>query len=96
MTTKLSLFSKIKSNIKKYVSLAKQLKNDSRVPKMSKILLTAAVIYFFLPIDLIPDFIPVIGQLDDMIIVPSLIAIAIALIPKEVFQENYSKVFNAE
>lgn len=92
--THISLLKRIKNNIRKYVTLAKNLRNDARVPKTSKILLTAAVIYFFLPIDLIPDFIPIIGHLDDLIIVPSLIAIAIALIPKEVFQENYNKVFN--
>jgi uncharacterized membrane protein YkvA (DUF1232 family) len=77
----------------KNISLAKKLKDDKRVPKSSKILLALAVGYFLLPIDLIPDFIPVIGHLDDVIIVPTLIFIAIKLIPKEVFDENYRQVF---
>ena len=87
------LFTRIKNNTKKYIALAKQLRNDERVPKISKYLLIAAVVYFFLPIDLIPDFIPVIGQLDDMIIVPSLLFLAIMLIPREVFYENYNEIF---
>jgi uncharacterized membrane protein YkvA (DUF1232 family) len=86
-------FRKIIKDTKNYIALAKKLKDDKRVPKSSKILLALAVAYFLLPIDLIPDFIPVIGHLDDVIIVPTLIFIAIKLIPKEVFDENYREVF---
>jgi uncharacterized membrane protein YkvA (DUF1232 family) len=86
-------FRKIIKDLKNYIALAKLLKDDKRVPKTSKILLALAVGYFLLPIDLIPDFIPVIGHLDDLIIVPTLIFIAIKLIPREVFDENYKQVF---
>jgi uncharacterized membrane protein YkvA (DUF1232 family) len=86
-------FRKIIKDTKNYIALAKKLKDDKRVPKSSKILLALAVGYFLLPIDLIPDFIPIIGHLDDVIIVPTLIFIAIKLIPKEVFDENYRQVF---
>ncbi len=89
-------FGKIKSDLKKYVTLAKILKADKRVPKISKILFGTAVGYFFLPIDIIPDFIPVIGHLDDIIIIPLLVFLAIRLIPKEVYNENYKQVFNNE
>lgn len=84
---------KIKNNLRKYLSLAKRLKMDKRVPKVSKVLLVLAVGYFFLPIDIIPDFIPVVGQLDDLIIIPCLIFVAVLFIPKEVLSENYKKVF---
>ena len=58
---------------------------------MAKILAALAVGYALSPIDLIPDFIPVIGLLDDIIIVPALIAVVIKLIPAEVFAECREK-----
>jgi uncharacterized membrane protein YkvA (DUF1232 family) len=45
-------------------------------PTSAKVLLLAAILYFLSPIDLIPDFIPIIGYLDDLIIVPLLIWLA--------------------
>ena len=64
---------------------------DSRTPIKAKILIALTVSYAFSPIDLIPDFIPVIGYLDDLIIMPLLITAAIKLIPKEVLNENRAK-----
>jgi len=57
------------------------------------VFLWLAIGYFFLPFDVIPDFIPVLGQLDDAIIVPSLIFIALKCVPKLVYKENYEKIF---
>ena len=58
-----------------------------RTPRASRLLLGAAIAYAASPIDLIPDFIPVIGHLDDLIIVPLLIRLATRLIPKDVITE---------
>ena len=58
------------------------------VPLSAKIAIIAAVGYALSPIDLIPDFIPVIGYLDDLILVPILITIAIKLIPKDILEES--------
>jgi len=54
-------------------------------PIIAKVLAAIAIVYALSPLDLIPDFIPVIGLLDDVIIVPALISLAIKLIPAEVF-----------
>lgn len=78
-----NLYRKFKKEIKIYRLVLK----DKRTPRLGKFFLALAVGYFFLPFDLIPDFIPVLGHVDDAIIVPLLIYIAIKLIPKEIFSE---------
>lgn len=60
---------------------------DSRTPKTAKVLLALAIGYTLMPFDLIPDFLPVIGHVDDIIIVPLLFYLAIRMIPKEVIEE---------
>lgn len=60
-------------------------------PAFAKLLCGAAVCYALSPIDLVPDFIPFIGYLDDMIILPGLIYMAFRLIPPEVLEECRKK-----
>ena len=83
--------------MKKLKERAKQLKTDipavfialkrKETPVLAKIIATVAVGYALSPIDLIPDFIPVIGFLDDVLILPGLVALVVKLIPAEVFAE---------
>lgn len=61
--------------------------HDPRVPWYAKAVCACTVAYALSPIDLIPDFIPVIGHLDDLIIVPAGLTLAIKLIPEEVMSE---------
>ncbi len=60
---------------------------DRRVPWISKFLLVFIVAYAFSPIDLIPDFVPVLGWLDDLFIIPLGVLLARALVPKFVLAE---------
>lgn len=75
---------------------AKQLKIDipalflclksKETPVLAKVIAGITVAYALSPIDLIPDFIPVLGYLDDVILLPALIALTIKLIPGELFE----------
>ena len=60
---------------------------DPRVPRTAKIIIALTVAYAMSPIDLIPDAIPLIGYLDDLILVPVGIWLALRLIPEPVWQE---------
>lgn len=60
---------------------------DSRVPLVAKLVAGAVAAYALSPVDLIPDFIPLFGALDDVIIVPLGILLAVRLIPLAVMTE---------
>ncbi len=64
---------------------------DQRTPVIAKIVAGFVVAYIFSPIDLIPDFIPVIGYLDDLILVPFGIWLAKSMIPEEVMIDARTK-----
>jgi uncharacterized membrane protein YkvA (DUF1232 family) len=84
-------------NVDKIKAWAKRLKRqifvlylaykDERVPWYAKLFTACVVAYAFSPIDLIPDFIPILGYLDDVIIVPLGIMFALKMIPKQVILE---------
>ena len=60
---------------------------DPRVPWYARLVAACVVGYAFSPIDLIPDFVPVLGYLDDLIIVPLGIALALKMIPAQVMAD---------
>ena len=60
---------------------------DPRTPWYAKLLVAGIVAYAFSPIDLIPDFVPVLGYLDDLILIPAGIALAIRLVPDSVLAD---------
>lgn len=80
----MQLVTKLKQRARKLKDEAQVLMiayRDARTPFAAKILIGVTVGYLLSPIDLIPDFIPVLGFLDDVIIVPLLISASIKLIP---------------
>ena len=60
---------------------------DGRTPVIAKILAGITVAYALSPVDLIPDFVPVLGYLDDVLLLPALIVLTVKLIPAEVLSD---------
>lgn len=79
-----------------YSKVYQRVLTERRTPRTARVLLSLAVGYALLPFDLIPDFIPVIGHLDDLVIVPALVLIALTMIPHEVVEECRRRVQRAE
>ena len=75
---------KIVQSFKAQITFYRKVLADPRTPRLSRWLLGAAIAYVLMPFDLIPDWIPVLGQIDDLIIVPIMVYFAIRFIPKEV------------
>jgi uncharacterized membrane protein YkvA (DUF1232 family) len=69
---------------------------DPRVPWYAKLVAVAVVAYALSPIDLIPDFIPVLGYLDDAVIVPAGILLAVKLVPADLMREFRALAVSAE
>lgn len=76
----------------KVIDLLKISYKDPRVPFLVKVFTGMIIAYAISPIDIIPDFIPIIGYIDDLIIVPLGIKIALKMIPKEVLEEYKEKL----
>lgn len=68
---------------------------DPRTPLAARIVAACVVGYAFSPIDLIPDPIPIIGYLDDLILIPLGVALAIRLMPAEVWADAQEQASNA-
>ncbi len=70
------------------IGMYRSILRDPRCPRLARWLLGGALAYAVSPIDLIPDFIPVIGHLDDLIVLPLLVWLAFRVIPRELVQEH--------
>lgn len=79
---------------KSELTLYKLVLKDPKTPISGKLFLALAVGYALMPFDLIPDFIPVLGLLDDAIIVPLLVVISLKLIPREIIDKYRKQIYN--
>jgi uncharacterized membrane protein YkvA (DUF1232 family) len=77
----------IARTLKRELKVYRLVLKHPHTPRLAKVLLAIAIGYALLPFDLIPDFIPVLGHLDDAIIIPLLIFLALKIIPKTVMDD---------
>ena len=77
----------IAREVKRNLALYRKVLRHPRTPRRSRWLLAAALGYLALPFDLIPDFLPVIGHVDDVVIIPLLVYLAMRAVPPDVVQE---------
>jgi uncharacterized membrane protein YkvA (DUF1232 family) len=79
--------SEIANKLKAEFGFYRRLQQHAHTPLLAKALLWLAIAYLLMPFDLIPDFLPVIGQLDDVVIIPLLLYCALKLTPQNVIVE---------
>lgn len=82
------------AKIKKEFAVYRLVLKHPETPMLAKILLGLAVGYVLLPFDLIPDFLPGIGQLDDLVIVPALVYAALKLVPPGIIESCRKELEN--
>jgi uncharacterized membrane protein YkvA (DUF1232 family) len=71
------------------ITAARRLRRDPRVPRRAKIAIVVAIVWLISPIDLIPEFLPVIGPLDDVIVVALVFRYVARTVPREVLFEAW-------
>ena len=74
------------SSLKKDIPAVFLALKAKETPILAKIMAFLTVAYALSPVDLVPDIIPVLGYLDDVLILPALVALTVKLIPKEIFE----------
>jgi uncharacterized membrane protein YkvA (DUF1232 family) len=78
--------------LKKEINVLAVVYRDPRTPWYARVFIAVILAYSLSPIDLIPDFIPVLGYLDDLILIPLGIFLAIKMIPGDIFTEAHQVV----
>jgi uncharacterized membrane protein YkvA (DUF1232 family) len=77
------------------LDLAKRLLVDNRIPAPVRIIMPLLVFYLALPLDLVPDFIPVIGRLDDILVVVVGVAMLVHFVPVRVLDQHLAELESA-
>src|SRR5918996_6549441 len=84
----------IARSFKRELIVYQRVLRDERTPARAKLFLGLAIGYFCMPFDLIPDFIPIIGHLDDAVIIPALVFAALRSVPPEIVSEHREQVIH--
>ena len=90
--TTMNRLQKLFLRFKTELHLYRNILADARTPRATRILLGIAVAYALSPVDFIPDFIPLAGHLDDALIVPILVYLALRTIPRSLLEEHRNRL----
>lgn len=80
------------ARLKKEILVLYYAYRDPRTPRLTRFIALCVIAYAFSPLDLIPDFIPILGYLDDLILIPLGISLALKMIPQPVLQDCRQQV----
>lgn len=83
--SRLARLKAVRARLQAEIGLYRRVLHHPRTPRLAKLFLGLALAYALLPFDLIPDWIPLFGHLDDLVVVPALILLAARLTPREVW-----------
>jgi uncharacterized membrane protein YkvA (DUF1232 family) len=86
----------IDRSFKRELIVYQRVLRDERTPLSAKLFLALAIGYLCMPFDLIPDFIPVIGHLDDAIVIPALVFAALRLVPRKVVSKHREQIIREQ
>lgn len=92
MSEAIQTFKRRMQKIKEDIFIIAEACRHPETPFFAKLFAIIVVAYAFSPIDLIPDFIPILGFLDDLILIPLGIAILLKILPDQVIQDSREKV----
>jgi len=76
------------AEFKRELQIYRRILKDPRTPKLSRALLGCAALYAIAPFDLVPDFIPIIGQVDDAFVISTFVTLGLALLPEGLVIEH--------
>ncbi|MDP2948976.1 MAG: DUF1232 domain-containing protein [Chloroflexota bacterium] len=74
------------------IGLAWRLVRDDRLPLLVKVVIPALIAYLLMPLDIIPDFIPVLGQLDDILLIVIAVAVLMRFTPVRLLEEHLGRL----
>lgn len=79
----------MRRRVRKWLTFIRNVAADERIPKRNKAILAGMLLWLASPVDLIPDFIPIIGYLDDLIVIALMLDYVFNEIPLDVLTEHY-------
>jgi len=89
---KLESVKKVATDFAREMQVYRLILQDPRTPRMSKALLGCAALYAVAPFDLVPDVLPVVGQIDDAFVISSFVVLGLSLLPEGMVNEYRQQV----